>query len=168
MSGIQTQNVKGLKVFMESCNALYDHHLSELETSSNFNAKEASPNATATNGQCFNYSDLSEPESFAASFSAASCAGYFAATQEASNPSMFAQLKDMAADVADVYEEMHCSPRNISVGETGGASEKFTSGYGVAMANAAMVQNGAMQASEFRMRVDICSKVVGHYLKQLQ
>ena len=81
---------------------------------------------------------------------------------------MFAQLKNMAADVADVYEEMHCSPRNISVGEIGGASEKFKSGYGVAMANAAMVQNGAMQASEFRMRVDICSKVVGHYLKQMQ
>ena len=123
---------------------------------------------SAANQQCFDYDSLSDAQSFVSSFSAASCAGYFAATQEASNPSMFAQLKNMAADVADVYEEMHCSPRNISVGEIGGASEKFKSGYGVAMANAAMVQNGAMQASEFRMRVDICSKVVGHYLKQMQ
>ena len=121
----------------------------------------------STTQLCFNYDSLSESQMFVSSFAAASCAGYFAATQEASNPSMFAQLRDMAANVADVYEELHCSPRNISVGASGDVEEKFTNGYGVAMTNAAMVQNGAMQASEFKMRVDMCSQVVGHYLKQM-
>ena len=170
MSGIQTQNVQGMTVFMESCNALYDHHLSELETSSNLNVKEDSPNATTTNAnsQCFNYSGLSEPESFVASFSAASCAGYFAATQEASNPQMFAQLRDMGANVADAYEEVSCSERKIFIGLDGSANDKFERGYETALANATMVKNGAMSPNEFKMRVNMCSQVVGHYLKQMQ
>lgn len=122
---------------------------------------------TTTSSKCFNYSKLSEPENFVSSFSAASCAGYFAATQEAANPPMFIQLRDMAASVADVIEELQCSPRNIYVGRSGDANAKFEIGYGLARNNATMVGNGAMSANEFKMRVSMCSQVVGHYLKQM-
>ena len=80
---------------------------------------------------------------------------------------MFIQLRDMAASVADVIEELQCSPRNIYVGRSGDANAKFEIGYGLARNNATMVGNGAMSANEFKMRVSMCSQVVGHYLKQM-
>jgi hypothetical protein len=62
---------------------------------------------------------------------------------------------------------MHCPKRLVSVGGTGNVQTKFQVGYDTALANAKMVQNGAMAASEFQMRVGVCSQVVTHYLKQM-
>ena len=127
------------------------------------------PNTSTSSAgaSCFDYNSLTDSQSFASGFSAAACSGYFAATQENSNPQMFSQLQTVGANISDVFEEMHCPKRLVSVGGTGNVQTKFQVGYDTALANAKMVQNGAMAASEFQMRVGVCSQVVTHYLKQM-
>lgn len=124
--------------------------------------------ASPAQASCFNYEKLAGNEKFAIGFSAAACTGYAAATQEASSPQAFTQLKTIVVNVADVGEEMYCPSRTVVVGATGDTDSKFSEGYKMALANASMVQKGIMPLSEFQMRVKICTQVTGHYLQLLK
>jgi len=122
---------------------------------------------TSAHAQCFNYSSLSGPQTFVEGFSAAACTGYFAATQESTNPDLFAQLELMMSNMADVMEEVHCGARNVIIGAEGEVSDKFKMGYDLAIANASQVQAGAMSMDEFQMRVGMCAHMVTHYASQM-
>ena len=123
--------------------------------------------ATATQAQCFDYSSLAGPQTFVEGFSAAACTGYFAATQESTNPDLFTQLELMMSNIADVMEEVHCGARSVIVGAEGEVADKFQMGYDLAIANASQVQAGAMSMDEFQMRVGMCAQVVTHYASQM-
>jgi len=116
---------------------------------------------------CFDYNTITESQSFAKGFAAASCVGYYAATVE-SKAQVFQQLKGFAAPAADTIERMSCGQRNIVIGREGDSESKFNAGYKTAQANAAMVQAGSMSMTELKMRAQTCSGVTSHYLKQLQ
>ncbi len=124
--------------------------------------------AGPVSAQCFDYSKLNSQQASMQGLSAASCVGYYAATQEQADPATFAQLKAMGADVADTFEGVTCPSRNITVGRDGEAESKFEVGYDLARANAAMVQNGAMPMIEFRARVGACAEVATHYMREFQ
>lgn len=123
--------------------------------------------ATAAQAQCFDYSSLAGPQTFVEEFSAAACTGYFAATQESTNPDLFTQLELMMSNMADVMEEVHCGARSVIVGAEGEVADKFQMGYDLAIANASQVQAGAMSMDEFQMRVGMCAQVVTHYASQM-
>ena len=123
--------------------------------------------ATTTQAQCFDYSSLAGPQTFVEGFSAAACTGYFAATQESTNPDLFTQLELMMSNMADVMEEVHCGTRSVIVGAEGEVADKFQMGYDLAVANASQVQAGAMSMDEFQMRVGMCAQVVTHYASQM-
>lgn len=114
---------------------------------------------------CFDYTGLPTSERFVSGFSAAACFGYYGASQEQDNPSLFSQLKTFA-EAADVMEGRLCESRDISVGlDDESLPNKFEQGLGVARNNASMVQSGAMELEEFQTRVGACAKVVDHYGK---
>jgi hypothetical protein len=123
--------------------------------------------ASQSFAQCFDYSNLSTEQNFVTSFSAAACAGYAAATQQA-NPDVYANLRDLMAPAADVFEDVTCDARRIVVGADGDAAAKFEMGFDLSMQNASMVSAGAMSSTEYKMRVDTCSLVVIHYFRQFQ
>ena len=123
--------------------------------------------ATSAHAQCFDYSSLSGPQTFVEGFSVAACAGYYGATQETTNPDLFAQLEFIGANMLDAIEEAVCGYRDVSIGLQGDATEKFQMGYNLAIANAGLVDVGAMSMDEFQMRVGMCAQVVTHYASQM-
>ena len=101
-----------------------------------------------------------------AGFSAAACAGYAATTIELKNPKMFNQLKTFAK-FASVFEEQLCKKRYIAIGAKGDYLKQFEEGRKVALINAGQLDK-SMSKSEFRQRVNQCSKIMAHYTEMIK